>query len=529
MMNCKKTEKKQMQAMGAIMAATTLLLVLLLSIGRGTQRQISLEKEDCKVWLVQSIPTDMPELPLVPGVLNTGDVLQWLAGNATEKGLDVSAQYWELQAEPINPISGDYGFSEQEMAHFGAPVGKAVYDSLLAAADRGLPIRILQHTGFSPSFDAESAAMAAGRPNVQNRTLVLTKWWGSGIIHSKLWIANKEDAYLGSANNDWKSFTQVKEVGVYFRNCPKVVKLLDGYFNNFWTLTSLNASEHTSVVWDQQWQLNRTVPCWSQFVEPHKRCQSPFSKYTTTSHVQGYPLLSDPPFFPLKLDTPGRRNASEGNSLAYVSVSPPEIASGHSHQTDEQGWLDTIFSVPVNGTVRINTMDWLGQSQFLDMDVFWPAFSNAISKVVFTKHATVKVLVARWKTTLEGTDKYLLYLNYTNFLCKSSTYNSCNGRVEIKHYEVPGWDSTGPASDATTGASTGNEYPGFARVNHAKFAVSDVRANIGTSNLVWDYFYATAGVSFGTYDPRIVSQLQEIFDADWTSPYAVPLLQTSSL
>lgn len=66
---------------------------------------------------------------------------------------------------------------------------------------------------------------------------------------------------------------QVKEVGVYFRNCPKVVKLLDGYFNNFWTLTSLNASEHTSVVWDQQWQLNRTVPCWSQFVEPHKRCQ----------------------------------------------------------------------------------------------------------------------------------------------------------------------------------------------------------------------------------------------------------------
>jgi phospholipase D3/4 len=32
--------------------------------------------------LVQSIPTDMLELPVVPGALRTGDVLQWLAGNS---------------------------------------------------------------------------------------------------------------------------------------------------------------------------------------------------------------------------------------------------------------------------------------------------------------------------------------------------------------------------------------------------------------------------------------------------------------
>lgn len=152
-----------------------------------------------------------------------------------------------------------------------------------------------------------------------------------------------------------------------------------------------------------------------------------------------------------------------------------------------------------------------------------------MSQVVFSKNAVVKVLVAHWSTTLAGTEKYLLYLNYTNSLCKSSLYNSCNGKVEIKNYEVPGWDATGPAVNVTTGASTGNKYPAFSRVNHAKFVVSDVRANIGTSNLVWDYFYATAGVSFGTYDPRIVSQLQAIFDADWMSPYAVPLSSTSSL
>ncbi len=53
----------------------------------------------------------------------------------------------------------------------------------------------------------------------------------------------------------------------------------------------------------------------------------------------------------------------------------------HDYQTDEQGWVDTILSVPVNGTVRINTMDWLGQSEYTNTIVFWPALSSAIAKV----------------------------------------------------------------------------------------------------------------------------------------------------
>lgn len=69
--------------------------------------------------------------------------------------------------------------------------------------------RIVQDTGFSPDFDSESAAIAAGRPNVQNRTLYVSDWWGGGVLHTKLWISNKKHAYVGSANNDWKSLTQV--------------------------------------------------------------------------------------------------------------------------------------------------------------------------------------------------------------------------------------------------------------------------------------------------------------------------------
>lgn len=61
---------------------------------------------------------------------------------------------------------------------------------------------------------------------------------------------------------------------------------------------------------------------------------------------------------------------------------------------------------------------------------------------------------------------------------------------------VPGFNLTGPAK-FPNGTSTGNIYPDFTRVNDGKYVVSDVRAHVATSNLVWDYFYVTAGLASG--------------------------------
>ena len=146
-------------------------------------------------------------------------------------------------------------------------------------------------------------------------------------------------------------------------------------------------------------------------------CRPPFPEFIKTPNTLGYPFLSDPYVFNATFETPGwAADTGNGTALAYVSVSPPEvsislklvnrlfcreygmlwaydfvlkrdmclffqIASGHEYQTDIQGWLDTIYSVPENGTVRINTMDWQGQSEFLTVDVWWSEFSDAISKV----------------------------------------------------------------------------------------------------------------------------------------------------
>ncbi|KDP33512.1 hypothetical protein JCGZ_07083 [Jatropha curcas] len=472
----------------------------------------------CKAWLVQSIPTDMPQLRRVPGVLTTGDVLRWLAGNST-KGLDIIAQYWQLIANSKDPRSGDYGYSKSDMEKFGAFEGFGVYKAIENAADRNVSIRLLQHSGVYPDFTKEPNDLASGRLNVDNVTLLLGEWWGSGIVHAKVWISDSRDVYIGSANNDWKSLTQVKEVGIYLVGCKKIVGKVETYFENLWKLAHLNSSAYTRSVWDQQWQINRTVPCWSHFIDSKARCRSPLPTFVEVPHVAGYPVLSDPHMIKVPIKTPGQRFSTLEPYLSYLSFAPPELSFGK-YQTDEQGWIDTIKSVGSGSTVRINTMDWLGQSQFTKEKVYWSSLSSAISEVIFSKHATVKVLVAYWAHFIDNTDQYLKSLLYSDILCNSSKYNKCHGKVEIKYYVVPGYNLTGPAT--RNGKRTGNKYPAFTRVNHGKYAVSDVRAHIGTSNLVWDYFYTTAGVSFGTYNPAIVLQLQKIFDADWDSPYAVP-------
>ncbi|KAJ4748054.1 Phospholipase D Z [Rhynchospora pubera] len=482
------------------------------------------DQPNCKAWLVQSVPTDMPDLHLVPGVLSTGDVLQWLAGNAT-KSLDLTVQYWELLAEPNNSKSGDYGFSDADMKKFGADVGRQVYQSLVNAADRNVPIRIIQHSGVYPSYVQEASDLAAGHPNVKNVTLLLSKWWGTGIIHCKVWISDNKDIYIGSANNDWKSLTQVKELGIYLVGCPKIADAVENYFNNLWTLSTLNSTDYTRTIVDRQWQASRVVPCWSNFIPKEERCSSPLHPAIDIPHVNGYPIIEDPSTFDVSIETPGVDASTATSDSSYLSFAPPELLFDK-FQSDEQGWIETIKSVKVGGTVRINTMDWLGQSQFANPMIFWDSLTSAISEVVFAKNATVHLLVAYWAHSLDNADKYLKNLLYTNVLCSSSKYNNCGGKVEIRYYIIPGYNKTGPA--IANGTATGNIYPDYSRVNHGKYAVSDVRAHIGTSNLIWDYFYSTAGVSFGTYNPSIVKQVQQVFDADWDSPYAQPVQPLSS-
>ena len=168
-------------------------------------------------YLVESIPKGLEDLRGTPGVAYTEDVLVQLTSGA-KSTIDLTAMYWALLADPGS--DDEKGFTPEELDAMGAGAGRALYEALRGAVQRGVCIRILQSPGFS-SHKQESDALRADFPDrISIHSVEMGKWYGGGIMHQKIWIFDQRHLYLGSANMDWKSIAQVKEMGVVVEDCP---------------------------------------------------------------------------------------------------------------------------------------------------------------------------------------------------------------------------------------------------------------------------------------------------------------------
>jgi phospholipase D3/4 len=141
--------------------------------------------------------------------------------------------------------------------------------------------------------------------------------------------------------------------------------------------------------------------------------------------------------------------------------------------------------------------------------------------VQYGKNVTVKLLISNWAHSDPYIFEQLLGLQQQGSVCSKKGAHPC-GELEIRIYEVPGWNETTDFKGYEEGAAD-PLYPPFSRVAHGKYIVSDQRANIGTSNMAFSYFYSTAGSSFNTDDTVIVQNLEEAFLRDWDSDYSIGL------
>jgi len=143
--------------------------------------------------------------------------------------------------------------------------------------------------------------------------------------------------------------------------------------------------------------------------------------------------------------------------------------------------------------------------------VWWKDLNDALLEVQYAKNVSVHMLISNWEHSKPIQFELLKMLKGQGTACGSKC-----GKFEVKVYEVPGWNQTD--TDEKHGV-----YPPYSRVAHGKFIVSDKRANIGTSNMAWSYFYSTAGSSFNTDDEGVVEDLSAAFLRDWYSDYAFDL------
>jgi phospholipase D3/4 len=436
-------------------------------------------------YLVESIPPDLADLRPPEGVAETKTALKRLVDEAQET-IDVTAVYWSLLGDGEDMT----GLPAERLAELGAGYGRALFEALENAAQRGVNIRILEATGFGESEEEpkplESARLAEQFPDrVQIRSVDLQPWFGGGIMHHKSWIVDGRSLYLGSANMDWRSLTQVKELGVIIENQPAVAADATRQFEAWWQFAALEPQ--TAAIMDAAAQKARLVPHWSDLVVGNGRSPHPFA---ATGYNQANPL-------PLTADgTP---------ETAYLTASPPELGS-NGRTDDLTGLLHTIHTA--RSSLCLSVMNFI-PAGWLDEQMFhWPALTDALLHAAISRGVHVRLLISHWPYTFPGTWPFLQALRDW---AAAGQENGNEGGIEIKRMMLPGWDET----EGET-----RRFAGHSRVNHPKFIVSERRLNVGTSNMMWGYFSQTIGGSFNTDHPALVQQAQAVFDRDWQSPYA---------
>ena len=458
-----------------------------------------------RAFLVESIPVGLEDLRGTPGVQYTEEALVRLT-RAAQSTIDLTAMYWALLPDPAS--DDEKGFTDSQFEAMGAGAGRALYQALRDAAARGVTIRILQSPGFSGQKQESDALSEEFPDRVSIHSIDMGKWYGgSGIMHQKIWIFDARHLYLGSANMDWKSISQVKEMGVAVEDCPELAGDAGKYFDTWWAFSAI--APESVEVFDPLARIYRRVPPWSALAPPARRAGSPLAaaEFATSFNREN----------PLSLEISGERGG------VFLTGCPDEVR-GSGRTWDGDGLVHIIddarrsicVSVMDFGPIGLYSRQRAG-GPFADegfipnnTPVWWPVLFDALLSAALTRKVYVRLLVSKWAHTSGLIEPLLIALQKAADAGRADSFMS-SGQLEIKQFIIPGWDST-------TGSR--RKFPGHTRVNHTKYIVTDRRINIGTSNMTWDYFASTAGSSFNDDHPALVRTLQAVFDRDWASSYA---------
>lgn len=184
-----------------------------------------------------------PSLPVAPAepppeLVLSQSIPQGLA--LADPELPGAAQVWQaLFHGARSHIEIAQFYVQSEPGEAMAPI----LDELLAAARRGVRVRVLLSSTMKDS-DAPSQERLKAAPGVEVRYLNLSRT--GGVLHAKYLLVDDELLYVGSQNFDWRSLTQIHELGVRVRSRP-LAGQLGSIFALDWALAAAPAAEPPSA------------------------------------------------------------------------------------------------------------------------------------------------------------------------------------------------------------------------------------------------------------------------------------------
>ncbi|KAI2573073.1 phospholipase D family member 4, partial [Homo sapiens] len=169
------------------------------------------QRDSCQLVLVESIPQDLPSAAGSPSAQPLGQAWLQLLDTAQES-VHVASYYWSLTGP-------DIGVNDSS-----SQLGEALLQKLQQLLGRNISLAVATSSPTLARTSTDLQVLAARGAHVRQVPMGrLTR----GVLHSKFWVVDGRHIYMGSANMDWRSLTQVKELGAVIYNCSHLAQDLE--------------------------------------------------------------------------------------------------------------------------------------------------------------------------------------------------------------------------------------------------------------------------------------------------------------
>uniref|UniRef100_A0A8D3D978 5'-3' exonuclease PLD3 n=1 Tax=Scophthalmus maximus TaxID=52904 RepID=A0A8D3D978_SCOMX len=376
----------------------------------------------------------------------------WLSLVAEARSsVDIASFYWTL-------TNKDTGTSEPT-AYQGETILKE-----LAELSGKLSVRIAVNTPQQSQPQDDLSLLSDSGADIRT---VNMRELTSGVLHTKFWVVDKKHIFIGSANMDWRSLTQVKELGAVVYNCSCLAADLGKIFEAYWFLGE-----------------SQSIP-------------SPWPTNFSTLYNKDTPLQ-----VPLN-NTP---------ASVYLSSSPPSFCAAGRTQD-----LQSILSVmdDAQSFIYIAVMNYLPTMEFSHPKRYWADIDTQLRRVAYEKRVKVRLLISCWASTQPVMFPFLKSLG--------SVYEPKSKLdIQVRLFVVPASPKQKEIPFARVNHNKYMVTDKIAYIGTSNWSGDYFEHTAGSALVV----NQTASQSL---EPTVQSQLKAVFERDWSSDYSTPLTQHSNL
>ncbi|XP_056139309.1 5'-3' exonuclease PLD3 [Lampris incognitus] len=406
--------------------------------------------DPCKIVLVESIPEG---LQFNSSVSHPSIYQAWLdLMEDARSSLDIASFYWTL----TNKDTGTYEPTARQ--------GEAVLERLAKVSGK-LSVRIAVNTPQESQPQDDLKLLNSSGADIRT---VDMRQLTSGVLHTKFWVVDKKHIYIGSANMDWRSLTQVKELGAVVYNCSCLAADLGKIFEAYWFLG----------------QSGQKIP-------------SPWPSSFST---------------PYNKDTPLQLPLNNTASSVYLSSSPPSFcAAGRTPD------LQSILSVmeDANQFIYIAVMNYLPTMEFSHPKRYWANIDTQLRRMAYERRVKVRLLISCWASTQP------VMLPFLRSLASVQDPKS-KLDIQVRLFVVP---ANPKQKEIPFARVNHNKYMVTDKVAYIGTSnwSGDYFVSTAGSALVVNQTESQ------TPELTVQSQLKAVFERDWYSTYSTPLSQSSDL